>query len=627
MADSTNGPLLTVQTATASTFGHVQNCPFPYTGADGVDYVIALAYLTNATTDTLHVFTEDKTVAAGYAFTAVVTGLTKYKRYSFTLHMDRVYYTNGTDAIGWIYIDDSGTITSGTLANAPLASYIISSKGALWLGGTTVLNYTTGTAVFTNASKTVTGTGTKFTENLRAGDKIGTSATPSVYYIIDRIDSDLSLQLTVAYVAATSANTAYKSTRTSVRHVYWSAEEAMNDFTRAGIDTDPEVGGFFTSGVLQLNAPNTGLHEYNDAVLMFTQAKGYYVQGINPSDWTIPRSLRLPVGCISHWSITSKDDFLGFLSSKGYYVTKGGQLSFQDLSAQSFSEVITPQITDIDKEVAHLVEAYVYKDSLFIAVPSTETYSETDSELSYSTGTVSISDAATAVTGVSSLWRGTIMVNDQIRFDGEVGTDGNPLYYNITAIGSDTTITVDRAKDGTVSAVAYVIRKRRQNRILVLDTRTNVRKASFGWTIYNNVNPDGFVLYKNQLFYGSSTSGYVYTYDTGGTLYGADFIAAATTGRWNCGYPLRKKYFKMLKISAKGTGTVYVTPYVDGVAKTQISHIFTDSTQFQTITFPRASNGFSSIGHEIYFVIQLTASDETIEVKLPQVGFQLQPLG
>lgn len=624
-------PKLTVTTLTASGFGHVRLYQQKYTGADNVEYGIFAAYKTGATTDSIYVFKKDLSTDAGYTFTEVKSGLTKYLDYNFCLYQDRIYYTNGTDDIGWIYCDDSGTFSSGTMDNAPLAEIIISAKNCLWAGGATYLEYSTGTAVFTQSSKTVTGTGTSWKDNVRQGDLIGTGASPSTFYIVDRVDSDTSLQLTIAFAESTTSNTSYLAKKESRRNIFYSAEGAMNTWDTPGENFD--LGGF-DAGVMQIDQPNTGLHNFDDAVLIFSKDKGFYITGINPDDWQIPQNTKLPVGCISHRSIVSKDGLLGFLSEKGFYISKGGGLSFSDLGAAPFSELVTPQFTDIDKESADKAHSFVYKDSLFISVPATSEYSETDSQLSYSTGTVSITDGTTTVTGSASVnWRGLIHPGDQIRFDDETDVNGDPLYYTISAIatGEDGNITIDRNKDDTVSSVSYVIRKRRCNKILVLDTRTNVRKnLSIGWTVFDGVNTDGFLLFDNKLFYGSSTEGNVYQYDTGGQLYGSSFTASAKLGRWDCGYPNRRKYFKQLLVKAKGTGTLYVTPYYDGTAGTEVQYTFSDSSQFEHVYFPRASGSteypFNGIANEIELKLELRASSEDLEIAVPHVFFELLPI-
>lgn len=623
------GPRLVVNTiASASTFARMQLYKQVYTGLDAIDYDVVLVSPSDATTDTLYLVKVNKASLAGYTFISAVTGLTKYLRYTFCTHLGRVYYTNGTDIVGWISVSEASVVTVGTMTNAPLGTILISAKNTLWVGGTTVLSYTTGTALFTISSKVVTGTGTKWTTNVRAGDFIGTGSSPSTWYIVASVESDTSLTLTVVFAEATTSNTSYKNRRTTNRIVYWGAEECTNDFITAG-----KYQGF-DSGSLIVNRKNTGLHNFDDSVLVFTDQKGFYIEGINPNDWRIPKATKLPVGCVSHESIISKDGLLGFASEKGFYITSGGQLTFSDLGAEPYSELISTKWANIDPEVSSLIHTFIYKDTLLIAVPDTTVYSETDSQLSFSTGTVSCSDTATTVTASGTSWRGKIMVNDQIRFNSEVDGNGDALYYTITAIatGASGDLTIDRGKSGAVSTVAYKIRKRRCNRIFALDTRTNLgKKWSMGWSQLDSVHPDGFSLFNNVLLYASTTSGSLYKYNTGGQMYAAAFTASAKTGRMDAGYPEERKLFKRFSIEAKGAGTVYITPYIDGVALTAVQHTFADSSNYTKVWFPSpdpttgVARGFAGRGYEIEFLIECRGSNETIEINFPQFEAEILP--
>lgn len=626
MANSTYGPKLIVNTtSSASTFGMLQVFRETYTGADGVEYIIAAVHNLTSANDSIYAIKRDKTVTAGFTYTEVVTSssaaLTKNKRYTFAKHMDRVYYTNGTDAIGWMYCNTAGTWSVGTMTNAPKSTIIIEAKSALWASGETDIRYSTGTALFTQSSKTVTGTGTTWTEWVQAGDLIGTGASPSTFYVVASVESDTVLYLTENFAESTTSNTSYLNKRIVNRFVYWSAEEATNDWELEGI-----YGGF-SAGSLMVNDRVTGLHKYDDAVLIFTKFRGFFIEGINPDDWTIPKNTRLPVGCVSHDSIISKENFLGWLSEKGYYVSSGNGLRFSDLQGSAYSEKISAEVADIDPEVWHLVKSFVYKDSLYISVPASSVFSESDTNLSYSTGTVSVSNGSTSVTGSGTAWRGRIQPNDQIRFNSEVDSAGNALYYTVSAITSDTAITLDRNKSGAVSGVTYKIRKRRNNRILVLDTRTNIEKQSYGWTVFDNVNSNGFAMLGTTLLYGSSTNGALYQFDTGGTLYGTSFSASATTARTDVGLPKQRKDFMALKQAAKGVGTLTITPYVDGVAKTAITYSYGDSTNYVDVYFPRDGQPFRYVGNEIYLKYTLSGSNETLEILPPEYGFLPRPIG
>jgi len=679
-------PKLLVQTLVSSGLADVQNHGVNYIGQDGVEYMVYVGTKTDADTDSIYITKIDVTAAAGYTTTQQITGLTKYKQYTFTNHNNRVYITNGTDLVRWLHVDSSGTITDGYLDNAPIGEYVISAKNRLFMGGTTTDYYITGTATFTQNSFVVSGTDTEWGDNARAGDQIanateyttGTAAftkgsktvtgtttvwstnvsvgdwikndTDDVYYQVASIASNTSLTLTkeyeeaggaaAAYTAITPASTWYTiakvtsdtsitlteqfnettdsgSTyflrRISEDVIYWSAEECLNDWQTTGI-----VGGD-DPGLIKINAPNTGIHNFNDAVIFFTKTGGEFILGTDTSTWTIPQQMRLPVGCVSHRSIISKDGWLGFMSKQGYFISKGGSLNLTDLGMTSFSDSIIEQINDIDPNRYELITASIWKDTLLISVPSQETYDEDDIELGYSTGTVTVSDADTAVAGTDTAWRGTIKPYDQIQF---TGTD--TTWYTITTVTSNTAIVLDRNKDGAVTDGTYKIRKRRNNRILAIDTRTNVdRKVSYGWTVYDNINANAFVVVEGRAFYASSTSGYLYEFDTGGTFYGNAITASARTGAWCCGkrYEGVRKFFKAFIIRAKGTGTVYITPYIDGVAGTQVSYAFTDTENYEEVYFPRTGHPFSGIGYEIEFLIECTGSNEDIVIKRPQVGF------
>lgn len=68
--------------------------------------------------------------------------------------------------------------------------------------------YKTGTAVFTNASKTVTGTSTYFSTNVYKNWEIGTGANPDKWYTVDTLTSATGLELTAVYGEATVNPTA-----------------------------------------------------------------------------------------------------------------------------------------------------------------------------------------------------------------------------------------------------------------------------------------------------------------------------------------------------------------------------------------------------------------------------------
>ena len=213
-----------------------------------------------------------------------------------------------------------------------------------------------------------------------------------------------------------------------------------------------------------------------------------------------------------------------------------------------------------------------------------------------------------------------IRPDDQITFASELDANGNTLWYDIATVTSDTALTISPVKVTTVTGGTYKIRKRRNNRIYVLDTRTNLKGRNIGWTIYDGVDANGFVTYRNELLYGSYTNGYLYQYDYGGLLYGSAITASALTKRDNCGGAGIKKFFKAFKTKGKGTGTLYITPYIDGTALTTVQHTFT-TNQYEEIYFPNADYGFSGIGYEIQFELEFTSGNEDISIYRPQVGF------
>ena len=678
-------PKLTVSALTVAAIGNTQAFRDIYVGADGEEYIIYVGNMTDADTDSIFALREDVTAASGYSQTTVASGLTKYKEYTFAIHNSRVYISNGTDAMIWIYCNSGGTWSKGYIANAPIAEYLIAAKNRLFIGGTSTTKYATGTATFTQNSYAVTGQSTEFIDNARAGDQIGistpyttgtatfttnsatvtgqstvwstnispgdriqldadavyyevayvtsnTSLTlvkeyedtgdttaaytaqtdPTVWYTVASITNDTSLTLTDHYAAATAATNTYVIKRISNDVIYWSAEECLNDWQTSGIQ------GGDNAGLIKINAPNTGLHNFDDAVIFFHNRGGEFIQGTDTSTWTIPKHMRLPVNCVSHDSIVSKDGWLGFMSKQGFHISKGGALNFSDLQMTPFSDSIKKTIADIDPEKLALVKSAIWEDTLYIQVPSQETYDSTDSELGYSTGTVTVSDASTSVAGTNTVWRGVIRPGDQIQFASDT------TWYGIVTVTSDTAIVLDRNKDTTLTGGTYAIRKRRNNRILAIDTRTNVDlKRSYGWSVYNDVNTNGFVVLNGSSFYGSSTSGSLYQFNTGGTFYAGPISASAKTGAWTCGkrYEGVRKFFKAFKTRAKGTGVVYITPYIDGVAGTQVFYNVTDTSNYEEITFPATGQPFSGRGFEIEFLIELTGSDEDCIVKRPKVGF------
>lgn len=781
-----------------------------------------------------------------------------------------------------------------------------------------------------------------FTTNVSPGDLIGSGLFPGKYYLVTRIVDDNTLEIAAeagngGYEEASASASFFNILRRTNNGIYVSAEGMTTDWKAPGFFGGNKDTFFFT------DKANTGLHEFNNALIIFTKEKGFFVTGNSPAEWRTPRSTRLPVGCINHASIVSKNGYIAYMSENGIYISKGGALDLSALEAVPFSSIIQKTYDDIDQDLLHYVNSFVYKDLLFITVPAKSNYSWTDPTLThsigvvnnepsheYTTGTVAVSQnsnlidgtgtgwanepgslvvindcnnrlfpsqtlagtgvadgttftddgtvyveqgtdtskgsvkiAPTAgttaywefnitykvnldgkklrfafkrnsgtilgvylglsstgfatdnriyniisdVIGVANIttdeswhileitpgvtatasaagttvfsqiqyfrlglvcstaasanfdylhyinpeiiqpgylfgvgaspskwykiasinssasitlseayaeasasgqsyvikrqdevygaycaWAGNIQTGDKIRFASEeteysirnidtsilidtgVPITGKGFYEVTTALPHNMVtgdrVTVSNSSDITalpngeyqvwsyddkrfyipyaagvatttatidlliqdkiklltnrgidLSGANYTIQKRRNNRILVLDTNTNVSsKKSFGWTIFNNVFATSFNLFKNRLYYGSSIDNYVYEYDVGGTLYGHPFTASFKTARTDCG-TREEKHFKSLKLKARGTGLVYVTPIINGVSRTRISYNFTDNSQCQEVFFPRVGNPFSYMGDEIQLLVELEGSDEEIIVYPPQVGW------
>lgn len=222
------------------------------------------------------------------------------------------------------------------------------------------------------------------------------------------------------------------------------------------------------------------------------------------------------------------------------------------------------------------------------------------------------------VTGSSTDWLSNIYAGDQISFD------GGSTYYDIDSVNSDTSLVLEDCVVDDVSASSdYIVRKRRNNRVYVLDTRTNVnKKGKFAWTVFDNINATSFCFYKGKLLYGSSIDNYIYEYDTGGTLYGQAITATATTKRsgGRVGSNVKKKYGGLL-IKGRGVGTLYITPIIDGVEGTELSYTFSDTTNTEEVYFPRDDQYFNYIGYEHQFRLEFRGSNEDVYIYPPKVGY------
>lgn len=92
------------------------------------------------------------------------------------------------------------------------ATYKVDLKETSGDGSYAYIGHTTGTALFTNASTAVVGTGTAWLTHLKAGDKIkATSHSDSVYAEIATVTDDTNLVLSAVYSGATTLTVAYKA--------------------------------------------------------------------------------------------------------------------------------------------------------------------------------------------------------------------------------------------------------------------------------------------------------------------------------------------------------------------------------------------------------------------------------
>ena len=541
----------------------------------------------------------------------------------------------------------------------------------------------------TNSTTKYINSQTNWESEARAGDMIGAGATPTVWYQIKKITNNYTLEVTVNYAATTATDSSYKVKRIANNIVYHSAEATFDDWQ------EPGIYGGDDAGFVSMMKPNTGIHNFDDAVVLFTEDEGFFIEGLDITQWSVPKRTRFPVGCISHESIASKNGYLTFTSQKGIYVTKGGEYRLDSLEATAFSSIIERSFDYVDQDRASAISAFAYKDSLFVSIPSTDEYSTTDTDLiytegtvevaassSYSTGTISVTNEKISVTGSSTAWLTNVSVGDLIGFGASptkfylvagvstntsitlatpfaettlsgsaylvkvqktvtgTGTEwltsvypGDKIkfgtsstYYEIATVTADTTLTLsDNLATDYAATTTYIIQKRRNNKILVLDTRTNVDKKKYGWTIYDGVNATSFCFFNSKLFYGSSIDNYVYEYDTGGLMYDAPFTASALQKRTNCGFD-GEKFFKAFLLKVRGKGRVYVTPYIDGVARDECDYTFDTGNNTEEIYFPRASNTtnsnkFSYIGKESQFKIELRGSNETAYAYPVAVGW------
>lgn len=89
------------------------------------------------------------------------------------------------------------------------ATYKVDLKQTYGNGVYNYIGYTIGTVTVNNGSPTVTGSTTKWVENLKAGDKFGVGTLPTVWYEILSVNSDTSLTLTTNYGETNTSASAY----------------------------------------------------------------------------------------------------------------------------------------------------------------------------------------------------------------------------------------------------------------------------------------------------------------------------------------------------------------------------------------------------------------------------------
>jgi hypothetical protein len=608
---------------------------------------------------------------------------------------------------------------------------------------------------------------------------------PISFFEILRVNADNTITLVNNYTGYTSLAGTYviRSTRDNV--IYWSAEDPVDNWNYSS------TPGGDLPGLLSLPNTNTGLCNFDDAVLMFTKDNGFFIEGTSTADWTIPLRTKLPAGCISHKSIETKNHWLGFMSTYGYFITDGGQLRFQDLKGEAYSEIIQKTMNDIDTDVARNIYAFIYKQYLFLSVCSKSVYNSlTDTTQQFDAGLISTTTTTLAKTGnyTATQTFGNVIINCdttggafqitlpaasgnravfQINLTAGVNTltvtgvlpalvIGVPIYtvtktitiesddtnWNVTTLnvpisaatyssttrartnnvntitfstnhsynigdkicilgvggaGYDGTFTITAINTNSISYVnayatlpneattsdmggilypawvgnvipndlieiggtryvitdvidnstmivnasnstlpvftaqPYLVIKRRNNRLIVLDTRTNVRRKNYGYTIFDNVDVDSMCFYQQQLYYASSTSPFIYNYDVGGQLYGGPIYSKFLTKKYDCNLKGIAKAFKSLHFKFKGVGLVYITPYVNGVAKTKVSISVNSPDVYKTYYFPNANGGdpalpnyptnpFAAQGETIQFLVEMLGSNETMAILPPEIG-------
>ncbi len=97
---------------------------------------------------------------------------------------------------------------SDAVANSN-STYNVDLKQTYGDGTYAYIGHTIGTALFTMTSAVVTGTTTQWASHLKAGDKIGTGAAPTIWYEIQSVDSATQVTLTAPYAEATTSSVSY----------------------------------------------------------------------------------------------------------------------------------------------------------------------------------------------------------------------------------------------------------------------------------------------------------------------------------------------------------------------------------------------------------------------------------
>lgn len=425
---------------------------------------------------------------------------------------------------------------------------------------------------------------------------------------IERVVSDTSIQVR-STIDEENAAQHFIIRQKKANLLLWSAKECTNNWNVAGIAGDN------TSGFQYLEYPITGGHDYSNTTLIFAKNAIWTIIGQDSSQWNLVRKTKSSVGCDSHWSIVSKDDFLAWYSEqhKGFFVLRGGDivnsldyLQSPTLASKIASILIQKTVDDIDTYDPTRVCACLHKDLILFAVPSTELYNTTSTAKStnipdiYSTGTCVFTKDSATVTGTTTAFIGNVKPGDKIT----PTRDGT--YYTILTVDSATQLTLSATYEGTTSAAteAYVVQKRRNNRLIMFDTQTNLASSkSVGWSIVDNVYASSFAYFNGHTIYGSSINGNTYQHDTGYTLYGDPITASFKTDVLYSSTPMWDKFYDDLYIIYKGSGVLTLSWYIDNVLTGSVWYTLS-SSGYTSLHFPTYDNGtqeFGGRGKSIYF--------------------------